>query len=432
MAAEPKLRISEPGEDARHAAARHYQTVRAASEALSAGVPAEDQVVQSMPDASPMKWHLGHTTWFFETFLLAAQGADYRAFDPAFAYLFNSYYEAAGPRHPRPNRGLITRPGLERVRAYRRAVDEAMLALIVDCPDERWAEAAPLIGLGLHHEEQHQELMLTDILHMFSCNPLKPAFREPPPLATRTAAPLAWVEVPGGIHEIGHAGDGFAFDHEGPRHEVLLRDFRIASRPVTNREWLNFMADGGYHEAAHWLSDGWATVAAEGWQAPLYWEERDGDWWQMTLSGMRPIDPEAPVSHMSHYEADAFARWAGKRLPTEAEWEVAARDAPLRGNWAGTGHLRPVPAGDDADEPLQQLFGDVWEFTQSAFTPYPGFRPAAGAVGEYNGKFMSSQIVLRGGSCATPDHHTRATYRNFFYPHQRWQFTGLRLAEDAA
>jgi ergothioneine biosynthesis protein EgtB len=415
---------------AKESIAVDYRRVRDASRALSANISAEDHVVQSMPDASPMKWHLAHVTWFFETFLLRDYATRYAVFDEAFHFLFNSYYEAEGPRHARPRRGLLTRPSLEQVLAYRQHVDEGMAALIERCDDETWAAIAPLIELGLAHEEQHQELMLTDILHLFTCNPLHPAFRPFRPHATIEAPPLDWHEVAGGTYEIGHTGSAFAFDCEGPRHAVLLRDYRIASRPVTNAEWRAFIDEGGYRRSEFWLSDGWAAVQTEAWEAPLYWERDGDDWASMTLSGLRPIEPDAPVCQVSPYEADAFARWAGKRLPTEAEWEVAAQDAPVRGNWAGSGLLRPV-AADPRDGPLLQLFGDVWEITQSAFSPYPGFRPTTGAVGEYNGKFMSSQIVLRGGSCATPDGHTRATYRNFFYPHMRWQFSGLRLAEDA-
>ena len=377
-----------------------------------------------------MKWHLAHTTWFFETFIVRDHDASYAAFDDAFAYLFNSYYEAEGPRHARPMRGLLTRPSLDRVLAYRGHVDEALGVLIDRCDEPSWQSVAGLVELGLAHEEQHQELMLTDILHLFSNNPLRPAFRPFRPHPANEAPPLAWIEIEGGRHEIGHRGPGFAFDCEGPRHAVLLQDFRIASRPVTNEEWCAFIDDGGYRRAELWLSDGWAAVQSEGWEAPLYWERDGQGWTSMTLSGMRPLDPGAPVCHVSPYEADAFARWAGKRLPSEAEWEVAARDTPPFGNGAGSGLLRPVRA-NLAEGPLQQMFGDVWEITRSPFTPYPGFRPAAGAVGEYNGKFMSGQIVWRGGSCATPEGHTRTTYRNFFYPHQRWQFSGLRLADDA-
>ncbi len=424
------------------ALAERFRAVRAATEALADGLSAEDQVVQSMPDASPVKWHRAHTTWFFETFVLTSEAPTYRPFDPRYGYLFNSYYEAVGARHPRPQRGLLTRPGTREVGEYRRHVDEAMVALLDGADPATLARIGPLVVLGLHHEQQHQELILTDLLHLLSCNPLRPAYRPwrpDPDLAddatVADSAPCGWLAVEGGIHAIGHDGGGFAFDAEGPRHEVLLRPFLIADRAVTNGEWLAFMAEGGYPGGGRarpelWLSDGWATACAEGWRAPLYWERRESTWWTFTLGGMRPVDPAAPVCHVSFYEADAFARWAGKRLPTEAEWEVAAAELEPLGNTAGTGLLRPLRAYGPAGE-LRQMFGDVWEWTASPFLAYPGFRPAAGAVGEYNGKFMANQWVLRGGSCATPDGHLRASYRNFFYPHQRWQFSGLRLAEDA-
>jgi len=382
-----------------------------------------------MPDASPTKWHQAHTTWFFETFLLRPHLAGYQVFDADFGYLFNSYYEAAGPRHARPERGLLTRPTLAQVADYRAHVDAAMAMLMatVDTPTGR--VITPLIELGLHHEQQHQELLLTEILHAFSCNPVAPAYAPFRPSPTGDAAPAAFLDFPGGIVAIGHAGPGFAFDHEGPRHEVLLRPYRPAQRPVTNGEWREFMADGGYRRPELWLSDGWATVQRADWRAPLYWREDGRGWQQMSLAGLVDVDNLAPVAHVSFYEADAFATWAGRRLPTEAEWEAAAADLPVAGNTLGSGLLRPAPAGDAGG--LQQIYGDVWEWTQSAYRPYPGYRPPAGAVGEYNGKFMSNQMVLRGGSCATPDGHLRASYRSFFYPHQRWQFSGLRLAEDA-
>lgn len=409
-----------------------YARVRAHTERLAAPLSPEDAIVQSMPDASPAKWHLAHVTWFFETFVLAPELAGYQLFDADFGYLFNSYYEAVGPRHPRPQRGLLTRPGLDRVLAYRAHVDAHMAALFAK--GVRTHEIARLIELGLAHEEQHQELLLTDILHAFSCNPTDPAYVSPKACASEGAAPLGWVEVPGGVHMIGHRTAGFAFDNEGPAHDVLLRPTRLADRLVTNGEWQAFIADGGYGRPDHWLSDGWATVAAEGWTAPMYWEDRDGAWHQFGLDGLRPIDPDAPVAHVSYYEADAFARWAGKRLPTEAEWEVAAclhGGAADRGHFQDGGRFRPSPRAAAPGGAMAQAFGDVWEWTQSAYQPYPGFRPAPGAVGEYNGKFMCSQQVLRGGSCLTAPGHVRASYRNFFYPNQRWQMVGLRLAEDA-
>lgn len=388
----------------------------------------EDQTVQSMEDASPAKWHLAHTTWFFETFLLPKYQEGYRPFRDDFAYCFNSYYEAEGPRHPRPRRGLLTRPSAAEVRAYRDHVDQALEKLLDrgNLPPG----ALDIVELGINHEQQHQELLLTDILNLFASQPLKPAYR-PAQLSEAGSAPaLSWHGFDGGIVEVGHDGEGFAFDNEGPRHEVLLHPFKLAGRCVTKSEWLEFMEDGGYDRPEHWLSDGWAAVQTQQWQAPLYWENRDGCWMQMTLSGLRPIDPGAPVSHVSYFEADAFARWAGKRLPTEFEWEHASRGIDTAGNTLGTAALRPAPA-EDGGEGLKQMFGDVWEWTQSHYSPYPGFRPAAGAIGEYNGKFMCGQFILRGGSCVTPDGHVRPTYRNFFYPHQRWQFCGLRLADDA-
>lgn len=414
-----------------------YRETRAATQALAASLSPEDQVVQSMPDASPAKWHLAHTTWFFETFLLGPHLPGYRPYDERWGFLFNSYYEAVGARHPRPRRGLLTRPSAEEVVRYRARVDEAMTALLGGGNGAR-PEVADLVRLGIHHEQQHQELLLTDILHAFSCNPLRPAYRAAAaPAADAAPDALDWDVCEGGLHEIGHAGAGFAFDNEGPRHQVFLRPFRLATRLVTNAEWRAFIADDGYRRAELWLSDGWATAQAEGWRAPLYWEDGDDGQRSMTLAGVQPLDPAAPVCHVSFYEADAFARWAGKRLPTEAEWETAAAGLPIAGNFRGTGELRPLPAQPapahevQGDGALRQMFGDVWEWTGSAYSAYPGFRPAAGAVGEYNGKFMCNQMVLRGGSCVTPDGHVRPSYRNFFYPHQRWQFAGVRLAEDA-
>ncbi len=423
----------------RDAAIDRYRAVREWGLRLAAPLSAEDAQIQTMPDVSPTKWHLAHVTWFFETFLLHPQLPEYAAFDPDYGYLFNSYYEALGPRHARPQRGFLSRPSLAEILDYRAYVDTAMARLILEAPDPLWADLAPLVELGLHHEQQHQELLLTDIKHVLSCNPLNPAYADPAPAAAASAAPpLRWVAVPGGIHEIGHDGSGFAFDNEGPRHRVLLRDCRLASRPVTNGEFRDFVEDGGYAEPRHWLSDGWATVRQEGWAAPFYWRREDAGapWQEFTLHGLRPLDPAAPVAHLSFYEAAAYAAWADARLPSEAEWEVAASGLPRpleRGaNLLASGRLHPAAAaGDDDGSGLRQMIGDVWEWTQSSYAPYPGFRAAEGAVGEYNGKFMCNQMTLRGGSCVTPPGHVRITYRNFFYPHQRWQFTGLRLAQDA-
>ncbi|MBI1209218.1 MAG: ergothioneine biosynthesis protein EgtB [Azospirillum sp.] len=404
-------------------------TIRSATEALVEGLSAEDLVVQSMPDASPAKWHLAHTAWFFETLVLAPSGTGYRLFHPRFGYLFNSYYEALGPRHARPQRGLLTRPSLDEVIAYRRHVTAAVVELLQRPGGLSQPGLRDLITLGLHHEQQHQELMLTDLLHLFSCNPLRPAYRPRRPGAAAGGAGLGWIECPGGLREIGHAGAGFAFDNETPRHAVFLQPFRLADRAVTNREWQDFIADRGYARPELWLADGWATVVAEGWQAPLYWERQGEDWRSMTLAGLQPVEHEAAVCHVSYFEADAFARWADARLPTEAEWESVAETVAPTGNTVGSGRLRPAPA-TGAPGTARQLYGDVWEWTASPYQAYPGFRVAPGAAGEYNGKFMCNQMVLRGGSCATPDGHVRPCYRNFFYPHQRWQFSGLRLARD--
>ncbi len=407
-----------------------FHAIRAMSTEIARDLTPEDQTVQSMPDCSPTKWHLAHVSWFYETFLLVPHLADYEIAHPQFPYLFNSYYEAAGERHPRFERGLITRPGVEEVRAYRNHVDDNMQRLFARAGEELWDEIAPIVAIGNHHEQQHQELMLMDILNLFSRNPLHPAFRPYKPSVARETAPLGWHDHPGGIFQIGHDGKGFSYDNESPRHDVLLRPYRLASRLVTNGEWIEFIKDGGYARADLWLADGWARVKAGEFSAPLYWDKSEGGYEAMTLNGRHRIDPAAPVCHVSYYEADAFARWAGKRLPTEAEWEVAAQPVDRSGNFMDGGHFRTL-AADDASAAPQQMFGDVWEWTQSPYSPYPGYRPAPGALGEYNGKFMASQFVLRGGSFGTPQSHIRATYRNFFYPHQRWPFAGLRLAEDA-
>lgn len=402
-----------------------YRAARTATLALAKPLSAEDCAIQSMPDASPVKWHLAHTTWFFETFVLAPQGA--RPFDPAYRTLFNSYYHAVGDRHPRPERGLLSRPSLDEVLAYRAHVDDAMARLL----DAGTLDggALGLVELGIHHEQQHEELILTDVKHLLSRNPLRPAYRKNWPLTPVHGATGRWIAVAGGAHEIGHGGPGFAFDNESPRHRVLLEDFEIASHPVTHGDFLRFIEDEGYRRPELWLSAGWDAVVAGAWEAPAYWERRDGEWQTFTLHGMAPIEPRTPVCHVSFYEAEAYARWAGARLPTESEWEVAAAQAPIEGNFLESGMLHPLAQREaPLDGALAQAFGDVWEWTRSDYAPYPGYRPAEGAVGEYNGKFMANQYVLRGGSCATPVSHIRATYRNFFPAHARWQFSGLRLA----
>ena len=407
---------------------RRYREVRAATVALALPLSDADATVQSMPDASPAKWHLAHTTWFFESMVLTADSSNYKAFDERFNFLFNSYYESVGARQPRPLRGLLTRPTLAEVLAYRDYVDSAIAQLLQRSPAEGLLK---VIELGCHHEQQHQELLLTDILHLFAQNPLRPAYRESVPLPVELIdRSQTYRGFPGGLVDIGHPGPSFAFDCEGPRHTVRIEPYRLSDRLVTNGEWAEFIADGGYRNPLLWLSDGWATVRSEAWSAPLYWEARDGEFWSMTLRGAQPIDPDAPVTHVSYFEADAFATWASRRLPTEAEWEAAAQNLAVAGNFVNSGRLRPRPAPQATGE-LRQMFGDVWEWTRSAFLPYPRFRPMEGALGEYNGKFMSGQFVLRGGSCVTPEDHVRATYRNFFAPHARWQFSGLRLAEDA-
>jgi ergothioneine biosynthesis protein EgtB len=406
--------------------AGRYRDVRHATLALCATLQPEDTVVQSMPDASPAKWHLAHTTWFFEQFLLARQPG-YTPLHPQWNYLFNSYYQSIGPMHARAARGLLSRPTLAEVLDYRRRVDERMSAWIEHGGhDETFAA---LLELGLNHEQQHQELLLTDIKHLFSINPLQPAFRGRTGATRDLEAPtLRFLRGREGIVRIGHAGEGFAFDNECPRHRALLYAHALANRPVTNAEYRAFIEDGGYRTPTLWLADGWDTVQRERWSRPLYWnEDLQGEF---TLAGTQEIDPHAPVCHVSFYEADAFARWAGARLPLESEWESAAQGLPVEGRFVDHGALHPRPATGDADSWVQ-MFGDVWEWTSSPYVAYPGFTPAAGAIGEYNGKFMCGQWVLRGGSCATPPGHVRASYRNFFQPAARWQFSGIRLARDS-
>jgi ergothioneine biosynthesis protein EgtB len=417
-----------------------YARVCSTTTGLCTDLSAEDQMVQSMPDASPTKWHLAHTTWFFETFLLKPNLPGYRLFHDDFTYLFNSYYKQLGSHPNRSFRGLFSRPGLKEVHAYREYVDRHMAALI----ERVNGDVAKLIVLGLNHEQQHQELIITDMKHGLWSNPLRPAWKNHARSAETAIPPLGWHDTEEGLHAIGYDGDGFSFDNETPRHQVFLNRFSLASRLVTNGEYLEFMHEGGYTRAELWLSDGWDTVCSQHWNAPLYWEEHEDRWQVFTVNGVQPVVMSEPVCHVSYYEADAFARWSGARLPLESEWEVVASQAPIQGNFLESGRLHPSSAGDLAGSPgrrstvkqaassdhqMSQLFGEVWEWTSSPYAPYPGFTPAAGALGEYNGKFMCNQMVLRGGSCATPQSHIRATYRNFFPPHARWQYMGIRLAK---
>ena len=403
---------------------QQYHAARKATEALVETLAPEDCVIQSMPDVSPTRWHLAHVTWFFEHFVLGNHLPGYRVFNDKFSYLFNSYYYTVGEMHLRPQRGFLSRPTVAEVMDYRRHVDRHMEELLHNAASD---ELAFLVTLGINHEQQHQELILTDIKHVFSHNPLYPALREPLAKPGGRVGEIKFIERPEGITEIGSSGTGFVFDNETPRHRTYLQSHAIADRPVTNREYRDFIDDDGYRRAELWLSDGWATVNKEGWSRPLYWTEDLARYF--TLAGLQDIDGEAPVCHVSFYEADAYARWAGARLPTEPEWETVAANAPVDGNFVESRHLQPVASTNDSSG-ISQLFGDVWEWTQSAYAPYPGYRPLAGALGEYNGKFMCNQMVLRGGSCVTPASHIRATYRNFFYPHSRWQFSGIRLAKD--
>jgi ergothioneine biosynthesis protein EgtB len=397
--------FSDSGSPAQNLAEAFF-AVRNETERRAAPLSPEDQLIQSMPDASPAKWHRAHTTWFFEQFLLGEHCAGYKPFHPDYAFLFNSYYVSAGPRHARHQRGHLTRPGADEITAYRRHVDAATVRFFHEATDDKLTAIAPLVEVGLNHEQQHQELMLTDILHAFAQNPIPPAYDASWRFPASTRAGEDWVELNEGIHGIGHSGETFHFDNEKPVHRALVGPVRLARNLVTNAEWLAFIADGGYSRPTLWLMDGFATATNEQWQAPGHWRQIDGTWHVMTLAGLKPVDPQSAVCHVSYYEADAFARWSGKHLPTEMEWEVASR----------AGHL------NDA-------FGIVWQWTRSAYAPYPGYRAIEGALGEYNGKFMVNQLVLRGSSLATPGGHSRITYRNFFYPHHRWQFTGLRLAD---
>jgi ergothioneine biosynthesis protein EgtB len=414
-----------------HTLVDRYRDVRRQTEALCEPLEIEDYVVSTMTDVSPTKWHLAHTSWFFETFVLAPFDGAYASPNPRYSFLFNSYYVQAGERHCRAKRGIVTRPTVKEVFEYRAHVDEYMLRLLRDVEADPHHPAAAIIELGLHHEQQHQELLLTDIKHVFWMNPLRPAYRAPLEPTAGASEAVVWHSIPTGVHRIGHdprSNPAFAFDNESPAHRVFLDSSEIASRLVTNAEYLEFIQDGGYRRPELWLSNGWATVGDRRWTAPLYWEKNGDEWNEFTLSGNEPLRLDNPVSHVSYFEADAFARWAGARLPTEAEWEVASRDAGLQGTFVDSGRMHPAPA---TSATLTQLYGDVWQWTQSPYVAYPGYAPSAGAIGEYNGKWMCDQWVLRGASCATPRSHARLTYRNFFPSDARWQFTGIRLARNA-
>ncbi len=431
----PNFAVSPSSKDGRSSRACRalFCAVRQQTERLCEPLVPEDYMLQSMPDASPVKWHLAHTTWFFETFVLLPHQTNYRIFHPQFAFLFNSYYNAVGPRWSRPLRGLLSRPTVTEIYDYRAHVNRHMEKLLASSATEGSMKA--LVELGINHEQQHQELMLTDLKHAWAANPLHPVYRKALP-ATGVAPVASWIRFPEGIAWIGHDGNGFAFDNETPRHRVFRPSFQLASRLVTNADYLAFMEDQGYERPEFWLSDGWAARQTHGWSAPLYWENEDGAWSVVTLAGVQPLQRQEPVCHLSYYEADAYARWAGARLPTEAEWETACAgastdDGLLPGHFLEEGRFHPSAAPALADKgPLVQMFGDVWQWTASPYVGYPGFQPTAGALGEYNGKFMCNQFVLRGASCATPQSHARQTYRNFFPPEARWQFTGLRLAKD--
>lgn len=408
-----------------------FRAVRGQTELLGKPLEPEDFVLQSMPDASPVKWHFAHTTWFFETFVLSAALPDYRPRYPQYNFLFNSYYNAIGERIARDRRGLLSRPSIGEVRRYRREIDDRMGDWLASADEDTLRALEPIIVLGLHHEQQHQELILTDLKHGFAQNPLRPTYRGQKVGTPGQEPPLHWVGFAGGVHRIGHEGPDFAFDNESPRHSQYVEDFELASRPATNAEYQAFIDDGGYDRPEFWLSDGWAARKGRCWTAPLYWERVGDRWMTFTLGGLLEVEPGEPVTHVSFYEADAFARWAGARLATEAEWEMASQGRPIEGNFLESGRYHPAPS-DGAEDGPSALFGDVWEWTRSPYSPYPGYRPAEGALGEYNGKFMCNQVVLRGGSCATPRSHIRPTYRNFFPPDARWQFSGIRLARDVA
>lgn len=412
--------------------AKRYCEIRIFTEALCQPLATEDYVVQSIPYVSPTKWHLAHTSWFFETFLLS-KDPSYKPLNPAYSYLFNSYYLQIGKRHCRPKRGLLSRPTVKDIYAYRKHVDKHITELLERASEEKTKEIIPIVEIGLQHGQQHQELILTDIKHVFSANPLRPVYTEPKGSAKSNAVSrIEWIPFKEGLYWIGHRGDGFAFDNEQPRHRVFLNSFQIASRLITNREYMEFIEDGGYRKPELWLSDGWVTVQNKGIDSPLYWEKIDVRWWYFTLSGMQELDHNEPVCHVSYYEADAYARWLGARLPSEQEWEIAAPNPPIQGNFLENGNYQPrSPEMENDKYKPRQMFGDVWEWTQSSYSPYPGFKTLSGALGEYNGKFMCNQMMLRGGSCVTSKSHIRKTYRNFFPPDARWQFSGIRIAKDA-
>ena len=408
---------------------KRFNSIRSFSLEICKPLITEDYVIQSMPDASPTKWHLSHTSWFFETFVLKEAVKNYKSLHPQYAYLFNSYYIQAGERFERPKRGLLSRPSVEEVYQYREYVDKNMVEFLENGSEENFMKLAPVIEIGLHHEQQHQELMLTDIKHVFSINPLYPVYLDIEDKKINNLPSIKWIPFEEGVYQIGHDGNGFSYDNETPRHKVYAEPFSLASRLITNGEYVKFIEDEGYNRPELWLSDGAATVAAENWKTPFYWKKVDDEWWNFKLTGFRKVNPDEPVCHVSFYEADAFARWAGGRLPTEAEWEIAASSAEVRGNFVENRNFHPVPVQEEKND-LKQIYGDVWEWTRSSYSPYPGYKTLPGALGEYNGKFMSSQIVLRGGSCATSNTHIRKTYRNFFPPNARWQFMGIRLAKD--
>ena len=408
-----------------------FKSVRNFTHKLCEPLETEDYVIQSMPDVSPTKWHLAHTSWFFEAFVLSKAMADYKSINPKYNFLFNSYYVQVGERWTRAIRGLLSRPTVKEVYEYREYVNQHLLDFLENCNEKEFKDFAPVIEIGLHHEQQHQELLVTDIKHVFSINPLHPVYSQKRNSDETELPPIKWKVFDEGLYEIGFNQEGFSYDNETPRHKEFVESFKLASRLITNGEFIEFINSDGYKRPELWLSDGYTTVVKEGWKAPMYWENIGGEWYNYKLTGFEKVNMDEPVCHVSHYEADAFARWSGARLPTETEWEIAAEKIPLKGNFVEDGNFHPVPLNNNSEQTeLQQMYGDVWEWTKGAYSPYPGYKTLPGALGEYNGKFMSGQIVLRGGSCATSNTHIRKTYRNFFYPNSRWQFMGIRLAKD--